>query len=182
MFDLPMHPILVHFPMALAALLPLAALAALIAGFRSGPGAGSRQYWAIIVVLQAFLAGSSFLAMQAGEKDEERVEKVLASEAPLETHEENGELFMKATAIGLVVSALGLASGPLGFWGRIAGGGASLIILLLGIQVGHSGGQLVYKHGAAAAFTATGATSGTGAGNPPGDTAPGRTGAGQDDD
>lgn len=176
MFDVPLHPILVHFPMALAALLPLVALAALVAGFRSGPGARSRKYWVVIVVLHAFLAGSSFLALQAGEKDEERVEEVLASEAPLETHEEAGELFIKVVAIALVVSALGLAPGMFGQWAQVAGGVATLVILVLGIQVGHSGGQLVYKHGAAAAFTAAGAPQ-SGAAN-----AMGEAGEAQDDD
>lgn len=176
MFDVPLHPILVHFPLALATLLPLAALAVLIAGFRSSAGATSRKYWAVIVVLHAILAGSSFLALKAGERDEERVEKVLASEAPLETHEEAGELFLQAVAIALVISALGLAPGKLALGGRIAGVAATLVVLVLGIQVGHSGGQLVYKHGAAAAFTTGGAPQ---AGDAKG---AGDTGDPQDDD
>ena len=158
MSDIPLHPVLVHFPMALAALMPLAALAAWVFGLRSNPGKG-RKYWAAIVALQALLAVSSFLAVQAGEKDEERVEKVLASEDPLESHAEKGEVFMKTAGAGLLITALGLAPGLLGLAGRVGGGIATVVILVLGIQVGHSGGQLVYKHGAAAAFIAGGAGS-----------------------
>lgn len=154
MFDIPLHPVLVHIPMALTAILPFAAFAALAAGRRQGQGGRGRKYWAAVVALQALLTISSFFALQAGQRDEERVEKAV-SEAPLESHEEKGETFMQVTAAGLVVAALGLAPGMLGTTGRVAGGLVSLVILFLGVQVGHSGGQLVYKHGAASAFTGT---------------------------
>ena len=54
----------------------------------------------------------------------------------------------------LLVTTMGLVPGILGMSGRILGGIASLWILLLGLQVGPTGGALVYKHGAASAFVA----------------------------
>jgi uncharacterized membrane protein len=150
MFDLPLHPLIVHFPMVLAAVLPLAALAALAAGFRYDK---RRKYWAAVLIVNALLFGSSLLAVRTGERDEDKVEKVLASEAPLETHEENAGLFVKSTGAALAVSAMGLLPGAFGMSGRIIGGLASIALLFLGFQVGHSGGKLVYAHGATAAFT-----------------------------
>lgn len=151
MFDLPLHPLIVHFPLVLAVILPLATLGAMVAGFRTK---ANGKYWAAAVLINTLLLGSSFLAVQTGERDEEMVEKALASESPLETHEEMGEFFLKMTGVSLAVMALGLAPGVFGISGKVLGGLASVAILALGMQVGHSGGSLVYKHGAATAFTA----------------------------
>lgn len=176
MFDLPLHPLIVHFPLVLAVILPLATLGALIAGIRAK---ANRKYWAGAVLVNTLLLGSSFLAVQTGEGDEERVEKALASESPLETHEEMGEIFLKVTGVSLAFMALGLAPGAFGISGKVLGSLASLAILALGMQVGHSGGSLVYKHGAASAFTAglgsqgnsgaAAAAQGTGAGSEAGE-------------
>lgn len=111
------------------------------------------KYWALAVLLNALLFGSAFLAVQTGNKDEDRVEKILASEDPLETHEEKAEFFLKLAGAALALAALGFAPGALGLTGRVLGASASLILLAAGMQVGHSGGQLVYQHGAATAFT-----------------------------
>ncbi len=154
MFPMPWHPVLVHFPLVLAMILPFAALAALVIGFRSNPGGKGRKYWSITVLLLALLAGSSFLAVRTGQGDEEKVEKVLASEAPLETHEEMGERLMQAAMGVLLVAALGLAPGALGLGGRVAATAGSFAILFLGLQAGHTGGRLVYQHGAGAAYAA----------------------------
>jgi uncharacterized membrane protein len=167
MSGIPFHPLIVHFPIVLSVILPVAAILALLADrFRK-----ERKYWAAVVLIHALLLGSGYLALQAGERDEERVEKVLASEAPLETHSDKAEFFVGATGLSLLVTALGLVSGPIGMSGRVLGSLASLLLLFLGFQVGHTGGELIYKHGAAAAFATdngfgnkTGAPEGTGGG------------------
>ena len=51
-----------------------------------------------------------------------------------------------------LVAAIGLAPGRIGLAGRIASTTGSLAILLLGLQTGHTGGRLVYQHGAGAAY------------------------------
>jgi uncharacterized membrane protein len=149
MSGIPLHPLVVHFPIVLSVLLPLVVLAAAILGYRTGE---TRKYWSTVLVLHALLLVSTFVAVRTGENDEEKVEKTLASEVPLESHEEKAEVFLKLTGVALAVSALGLAPGTLGLAGRVLGGAGALGILLLGIQVGHSGGALVYRHGAAAAY------------------------------
>ncbi|HLP41384.1 MAG TPA: hypothetical protein VK465_07750 [Fibrobacteria bacterium] len=149
MFGLPLHPTLVHFPIVLAVLMPVVALAFWVAGRRFG---AMRKFWSAVVILQVLLFGSAFLAVQSGGRDEERVEKVLVSESPLESHEEKAEVFLWISGAAIPLAALGLAPGILGLSGQALAGLASLAILFAGFQAGHTGGQLVYQHGAAAAY------------------------------
>lgn len=149
MSGLPLHPTLVHFPIVLAVLLPIMTLVFWVAGRRTG---AVRKFWAAVLIVQGLLFGSAFLAVQTGEKDEHRVEKVLVSESPLEHHEEKAEVFLWLSGAGIPLAALGLAPGFLGLSGQFLAGLASLAILFAGIQTGHTGGELLYRHGAAAAF------------------------------
>lgn len=151
MFDLPLHPKIVHIPIALAMLMPMVSVGVLLAWWRDWLPARS---WAIAVALQAVLVASSALAMTTGEQDEERVEEVLVSEAPLEEHEEAAELFTYAAGAGL-----GLMLMPMLLPGarvkKIAGSVAvvgTVVVLVLGYGVGSAGGELVYEHGAARAW------------------------------
>jgi uncharacterized membrane protein len=143
----PLHPALVHFPIAFAALAPLLALAAILA-IRSGflPA----RSWAVLVLLHALLAASSALAVWSGEREEEAVERYVA-ERHIEPHEEWGERFLWASAGVLVISAVGLARGRMGSVGRLATLACGAGLLGLAFEVGHTGGELVYQHGAASA-------------------------------
>lgn len=49
--------------------------------------------------------------------------------------------------------ALGLLPDRFGRGGRLAGTLAALVVFVSAVQVGHSGGALVYQHGAASAYT-----------------------------
>lgn len=175
MFGIPLHPIVVHFPIVLSVFLPILALAFWLVGHRS---ANRRKYWTGMVIVHALVFGSGFLAMQSGESDEERVEKVLATEAPLEEHEHKGELFVQLSGAALLLAALGLAPGNLGLAGRGLAGLASLALILVGVQAGHTGGKLVYKHGAAAAYAADGGGAPAGAA----EKGEGKSGSDEDDD
>ena len=64
----PLHPAVVHFPIVLTFLLPLAVLAALWHR-RRHPGA--RGGWLIATGFAAALTASAWLAVQTGERDEE---------------------------------------------------------------------------------------------------------------
>ena len=146
----PLHPAVVHLPIALAVLVPgLALLGMLLIHRRILPS----RSWALIVLLQALLVGSGWLALQTGEREEERVERVVA-ERPIESHEEAAERFLLIAGVGLVATAGGLLRGRAGAIGRVAGTLASFAVLAAGVAVGHSGGELVYKHGAASAYVA----------------------------
>jgi uncharacterized membrane protein len=145
----PIHPSIVHFPIVFSVLLPLMALGAFLAARRGTP---IRTVWLGVVGGAALLAGSSWLAVETGEQQEERVEDVI-SEAPLDTHQDRATFFLYLAAGTLVLSGAGLARGKVGRAGRVAGTVAALALLPAGYLVGHSGGELVYKYGAAQAYT-----------------------------
>ncbi len=157
MSSVPIHPAIVHLPLALALLVPIVALGAAVAVHR---GKLPRWVWAVVLGLQAALVGSGALAMQTGERDEDRVEAIVGDSA-MEAHEETAEHFVYAAAGLTVLFALGLvlprAAWRSGAMGLAVIGSAALAALAIG--VGHSGGELVYVHGAAAAHAAPAAHS-----------------------
>ena len=148
----PLHPAVVHFPVVLAFLLPIFAAYALWTIRRGGT---PRRAWAIPLGLSAALALSSWVAVKTGEAQDEKVERVV-SERPLETHEEAAELFLALSAGLFVVSAAGLVRGKVGTAARVAATVGAAGLVIAATQVGHTGGQLVYRYGAASAY-ATGA-------------------------
>jgi len=166
---LPLHPKLVHLPIALAMLMPLVA-AALLAAWRTQwlP----RRVWVVAVALQAVLVISGVVAIRTGDGEAEKVEDVVGG-AAIEVHEEAAEAFVW-TAAGLLALALGayfvpdernahrLAAAT------IAG---TLVVLFLGYRTGDAGGRLVYQRGAASVY-ATGA-------NPSPGTSPGASAVGE---
>lgn len=153
----PLHPALIHFPIVLGILLPIGIG---IAFFLIRRGARPRNVWLGVVLLNASLAGSAYLAVETGQDQEERVEQAVP-ETALETHEEAGETFLYASIVVLVLTGAGLANGVWGKAGRILGTAGALVLLPIGYNVGHSGGELVYRHGAAQVYAQPGAAGGT---------------------
>ncbi|MDZ4675466.1 MAG: DUF2231 domain-containing protein [Gemmatimonadota bacterium] len=147
----PLHPAIVHFPVVLAILVPLAALASFLLVRRAE---AIRPAWLAVVLLAGGLAGSSWLAVETGEGQEERVEEVISSEAALSDHEARADQFLAIALVVLALMVVGLAPGRTGKLGRTFATVASLTLVPAGIRVGHSGGELVYVHGAAQAYTA----------------------------
>lgn len=146
------HPKVVHVPMALAILMPLVTGGALLAWWK---GWFDRRTWAAVLLLQLVLVGSGVAATRTGEREEERVEQVVADQ-PIETHEEAAEAFVWASAAVLLLMALPLAL-PDGRAQQAASLGAllgTLLVFGLGYRVGEAGGKLVYQHGAAQAYPA----------------------------
>lgn len=146
----PLHPAVVHFPIVLVMLTPVAALGAIAAIRRGAP---PRTAWAAVFALAAALVASSFVATRSGQADEEVVEDVVA-ERVLEEHEESGERFLYLAGALLGVSTLGFLAGAVGRTGRYATLAGGALLVVAGWQVGHSGGELVYRHDAAAAHAA----------------------------
>lgn len=163
MDPIPLHPKLVHLPIALAVLMPLVTSGVLLAWWR---GWLPRRVWVIAIVLQALLAGSGFAAMQAGEREEERVAPIVA-EQYIEAHEEAAEVFVWASAVLLVVMMLAMV--PRQERGRLAVATVAvlgtMLVFGLGYRTGAAGGRLVYEHGAAQAYVMPG--SGSGVVHPP---------------
>lgn len=144
----PLHPAVVHFPIVLAFLLPLFAIGALVAIRK---GARPLRAWSLPLAVGAALTLSSWVAVETGEQQDERVERVVP-EQPLETHEERAELFLTLSGVLLLVSATGLVRGVVGRAGRITATVGAIALVVAAAQVGHSGGELVYRHGAASAY------------------------------
>lgn len=156
----PLHPAVVHFPIVLVVLLPLVALGALWAIRRGAP---ARWAWAVPVAVAAALTVSAWVAVETGEAEEERVERVV-SEAALHEHEEAAERFLVLSGVLVLLTATGLAGGTLGRAGRLLSTVGALGLIAAGVQVGAAGGELVYRHGAADAYVRT--ASGPGAAAP----------------
>jgi TRAP-type uncharacterized transport system fused permease subunit len=144
----PLHPAIVHLPIALALLVPaFALLAALAIHLKAVPS----RTWIGVLLLQVALVGSGWMAAETGEEQEERVEEVVA-ERYIEDHEEHAERFQLAAGVALAIVAAGLVPGVAGSIARGVSVAAALAVLAAGIQVGHTGGELVYRHGAASAY------------------------------
>ena len=145
------HPKVVHLPIALGLILPFLTLGLLIAWKRAWL---PKRTLVIALILQSLLVASGAVAMQTGEADEDRVERVM-SERPIETHEELAEVFvwtevgvLGVLALGLLIPAEAVATALLSaaILGSAVGG-------ILTVQVGEAGGALVYKHNAGAAYS-----------------------------
>ena len=145
----PLHPAVVHFPIVLAVLLPFLAAGALWAIRR---GARPAKAWAIPITAAAALTLSSWIAVETGEREEEKVERVV-TESSLERHEEQAERFLALSGILLVVTAAGLLRGVPGRAARLGATVGAFGLLAMGAQVGHSGGKLVYHDKAASAYS-----------------------------
>lgn len=153
---IPLHPLVVHFPIVLSVLLPISALVALLLIRK---GTTSRWAWALPVVVAAALTVSAWVATQTGEREEDRVERVVAERA-IHGHEEAAERFLVLSGVLLLVAGVGLAPRTLGEAARLVATVGALGLLAAGVQVGHSGGELVYRHGAASAYTDGGGAAG----------------------
>lgn len=144
------HPRMVHLPLGIGVVMPLLAGGLLAAWWT---GWLPRRAWLVAVLLQAILVGSGFVAVRAGEAEEDLVEKVVPRNV-IHEHQEAGEHFVQAAAAVLVVMAIALA---LRRWGLAVAALATigtLVVFYLGLQAGKLGGALVYEHGAAQVYTA----------------------------
>jgi uncharacterized membrane protein len=150
-----LHPAIVHLPLGLAFVIPV-----LAAGFAWALWTGRvrpRGAWVAVIGLQAVLLGGGLVAMNSGEREEERVERVVPDVA-VERHEEYAEQFVWAVGLTLVAAVLVLAFRKPALVHSMAAATVvgSLVVVAAAIRVGHAGGQLVYAHNAGAAYTATG--------------------------
>lgn len=150
MNGVPLHAALVHLPLVLSVLLPVIAIGVAIAVCT---GRAGRRAWVAVVALNAVLVASVFVAVETGEGDEDRVEKVAGHDA-VETHERHAKRLLKGSGAALAVTGL-VACAPVAALpaatALVSAGMAALAYL--GITTGHSGGELVYVHGAAGAYT-----------------------------
>lgn len=149
--NLPLHPVVVHLPVAIVILMPV--VTGLVAILYK-KDVLKKVGLVIIVFFHLLLSGTSYLALETGEDEEHTVEKVV-SEKFIEEHEEKAETFMAASLVVLAGSVilLVLPVGVMFNYGLSALLTAQLVLIFLGYLVGHSGGELVYVHGAASAYS-----------------------------
>jgi uncharacterized membrane protein len=145
----PLHPAMVHFAIVFAILLPISAIAALWATRR---GARVRPVWAIPFGLALALTLAAYGAVRTGEAEEDRVEAVVG-EAILHEHEEAGERFLVLAGVLTLIAATGFVGGTVGTAGRGITAVGAVVLAAAAYQVGAMGGELVYRHGAASAYT-----------------------------
>jgi uncharacterized membrane protein len=149
--SLPLHPAIVHLPLGLAFLMPLLAAGFAWALWR---GRARSRAWLAIVALQAILLGAGLVAMNTGEREEDRVERIVP-EAAMERHEEYAEQFVWATGLtlGLAALAFAFARPDIRRGLTLATVAGTVVVMGAAVRVGHAGGELVYVHNAGAAYT-----------------------------
>lgn len=148
MLGMPLHPLVVHFPIVLTFLLPISVVVALWAIRK---GTTPRRAWIVPVVVATALTLSAFVATRTGEAEEDTVERVVAERA-IHGHEEAAERFLVLSGVLLLVAAAGLLPTTIGRAARLVTAAGALGLVAAGVQVGHSGGTLVYREGAASAY------------------------------
>lgn len=139
----PLHPAIVHLPIAIAVLAPLFVIGALVAIRR---GVRAVWAWGVPVALLSILMLSGWAALQTGGSEGERVERTVGEPA-VEQHEEAAEGFLVAAGLVLVISLAGFARGRVGGSARLVTALGTVGLLAIGYNVGHSGGTLVYGAG-----------------------------------
>jgi hypothetical protein len=149
------HPKVVHIPMALGVLMPLIAGGLALAWWR---GWLPWRAWLVAVGLQAVLLASGVVALRTGEAEEDRVERIV-SESLIEAHEEAAEVFVwgSGAVLAMMLAAAAFNQKRSGLPIAAVATLGTLVVLGLGYRTGQAGGSLVYEHGAAQAYTTSGA-------------------------
>ena len=140
---LPLHPKLVHVPMALCILMPMLAM---LIWFGIRRGWFTPRAWLIAAFLQGACFVGSIAALKSGEDDGEKVEGY-ASEDALETHEQRAYWFVYIAGANLALCGAAFLLqnqrsrqqilGAVAIAGLFGGSYA-------GYRVGDAGGRLVY--------------------------------------
>ena len=154
MTSLPLHPAIVHLPLGLAFIMPVLAIGFAWALWK---GRAQPRAWVAIVAFQAVLLGAGLVAMNTGEREEDRVEAVVP-DAALEQHEALAEQFVWAAGGTLLLATLVPVFGRPAVARALAAATVvgTIVVTASAVRVGHAGGQLVYKHNAGAAYSVPG--------------------------
>ena len=144
MFNLPLHPLVVHFPIVLGVLLPFAGL---VLWWSIKKEWVPQKAWAVVTALALVYSVSAVVTVELGERDEDKVEKVV-SERVIEEHEEAGEMIPWVAGSLFLISFAGLLI-KRSHHARMAVVVLSLVAIIPLIDAGHTGGKLVYQYGAA---------------------------------
>ncbi len=147
--QIPFHPLIAQFPMAMAFLLP--PLVVVFAYFIR-VNKLSTSAWLIIVGLQLATTVTGYMAIDSGVTEEKMVEravpKVFVSE-----HEAAANIFIGLTVLGLVLSVAGFfLRKDLQLYVQVFILGIVISAAYMGYRVVQMGHELVYLHGAAKVY------------------------------
>ncbi|NVB82898.1 MAG: hypothetical protein HOV81_31260 [Kofleriaceae bacterium] len=139
---LPLHPKLVHVPMALCVVMPMVAILIWVGVSR---GWFTPRAWLIAAVLQCTTFGGAIAALKSGEEDGEKVEGY-ASEEALETHEHRAYWFVCVAGANVALCGAAFLLHRDRRQGLV--GACAIVGLFVGAYagylVGDAGGRLVY--------------------------------------
>lgn len=150
--QVPVHPLIVHFPIVLTFILPILIIvfAYLIKNNKATP-----KSWLIIIGLQLAVVVTGYISLETGETEEHTVEKVVSKNI-IHEHEEAAEIFVGSTVLALVLSiGAFFIRKEIGFPVKLGVAAVTIVSCYLAYRTGMLGGELVYKHGAASAYTET---------------------------
>lgn len=148
--QVPVHPLIVHIPMVITFIMPvlIMAFALMIKKGKMFP-----KGWLVIIGLQMAVVISGYISLETGETEEDRVEKVVSKKF-IHEHEEAAEIFVGVSVLALVLSiGVFFLKKESAFPIHMVIVGLSLISGFLAYRTGELGGELVYVHGAADAYT-----------------------------
>lgn len=176
LFSGPLHPMLVHLPVAFALFAPVAAGL----GLALARGPREKSAWGWVVLFHLLLCAVTYAAMAAGEHDADRLRDSIAAQvehkrpawlpdivaeslkqflpgaerhpqlgARIEEHEEAAERFFLAGLGALLLAALAWKPTSVSRYLRWLTLAVEFVLLALMIQTADLGGDLIYRYGAA---------------------------------
>jgi uncharacterized membrane protein len=145
---MPLHPAIVHLPLALTFLLPVLVL---VFAWAIKAGKMSKEMWLVIIGLQVLVTATGYISLETGETDEEKVSVIVGKDV-IHQHEEAAEIFVGTTVIALASGIVVWFLQP-GFQdkGRYAVVLLSLLPVFFAFRTGQLGGNLVYRLGGGSA-------------------------------
>lgn len=148
--QVPVHPLIVHFPIVLTFILPILIV---VFAYMIKINKATPKSWLIIIGLQLAVVITGYISLETGETEEHTVEKVVAKSI-IHEHEEAAEIFVGSTVLALVLSiGAFFIRKEIGFPVKLGIAALTLVSCYLAYRTGLLGGELVYKHGAASAYT-----------------------------
>jgi uncharacterized membrane protein len=147
--QVPFHPIIVHFPLAITFLLPVLVL---IFALMIKSNKMSQKAWLIIIGLQVLTTATGYISLESGEEAEEVAERVVQKKV-IHEHEERAEIFVGSTVLALILSiAAFFLRKEIQYLVQLGICLVTLVSCFLAYRTGESGGELVYRYGAASAY------------------------------